>query len=106
MLDGQRLFGGQGVVEDVLRGGAEVVGAGVWVLLVSAEGVAKSPGAAILRLRVADDGVPRGTEPAGRPSLRGRPTGRFGGMGALGSMCFLTPLPLGRPGPRFTGVTG
>ena len=68
--------------------------------------MAKSPGAATLRLRAVTEGVPRGTEPAGSPSLRGRPTGRFGKTGAFGSMCFFTPLPLGRPGPRFTGVAG
>ena len=42
------------------------------------------------------------TDPAGRPSLRGRPTGRLILGGALGSMGFL-PLPLGRPGRRLTG---
>lgn len=74
-----------------------------WAFPFSEEGAAKSPGAATLRLRIAEEGVPRGTEPAGRPSLRGRPIARFGGIGVLGSRYFLIPLPpLGRPGPRFT----
>jgi hypothetical protein len=53
-------------------------------------------------------GLPTGlldlwTEPAGSPSLRGRPTGRLSFGGAFGSISFF-PLPLGRPGVRLTGV--
>jgi hypothetical protein len=43
------------------------------------------------------------TDPAGSPSLRGRPTGRLTLGGASGSTGFF-PLPFGRPGLRLTGV--
>jgi hypothetical protein len=45
------------------------------------------------------------TEPAGRPSFLGRPTGLLILGGALGSIGFF-PLPLGLPGLRFTGTCG
>lgn len=45
------------------------------------------------------------TEPAGKPSLRGLPTGRFTLGSAFGSTGFL-PLPLGLPGRRLAGVSG
>lgn len=66
---------------------------------------------ALLRGRAGRDALlPVGTEPAGKPSFLGRPTGRLtlfaGSMTSPPSpkrTGFLT-LPFGRPGGRFTGV--
>ena len=50
------------------------------------------------------------SEPAGRPSFRGRPTGRLtlvvGELEGSALMRCFFPLPLGRPGPLFTGMAG
>ena len=59
---------------------------------------AKSPGPRFL----GRGGFLGPTEPAGRPSFLGRPTGRLI-LGSAFSSCFL-PLPFGRPGRRFIGV--
>jgi hypothetical protein len=47
------------------------------------------------------------TEPAGKPSFRGRPTGRLilGCAGAVPNKFFFV-LPFGRPGRRLTGSEG
>ena len=85
-------------------GGALADGCGVCCAFASGAVAANSPGAATLRLRVLVV-LGRGTEPAGSPSFLGRPTGRLTGGGALGSTYLvLSPLPFGRPGPRFTGA--
>lgn len=44
------------------------------------------------------------TDPAGNPSLRGRPTGRLIFVGVPSKFFF--ELPLGRPGRRLTGSEG
>ena len=47
------------------------------------------------------------TDPAGKPSLRGRPTGRLIlGRGGGTPSKFFFELPFGRPGRRLTGSAG